>query len=189
MTLTAPSTQAQPHGRPEARTLSAATFAALFRNHPAGVAVVTADAGEGPVAFVASSLVSLSAEPAYLSFSISDATTAAATLARASSVVVHFLGGESLEFLRQATRSGSDRFADPERWARLATGEPVLREARAWIRGEIEHRLRAGTATLHLVRALETGGEPGGGRPLVYHDRGWHELGPHSRLDTSSPDV
>ena len=44
-------------------SLSADEFKALFRGHPGGVAVITADAGDGPVALTATSVASVSAEP------------------------------------------------------------------------------------------------------------------------------
>lgn len=43
------------------KTLSATDFRGIFRRHPAGVTVVTADAGSGPVALTATSVASMSA--------------------------------------------------------------------------------------------------------------------------------
>ncbi|MGQ4336108.1 flavin reductase family protein, partial [Streptomyces hayashii] len=42
----------------------------VFRRHAAGVAVITASGGTGPVGFTATSLSSVSAEPPMLSFGI-----------------------------------------------------------------------------------------------------------------------
>jgi flavin reductase (DIM6/NTAB) family NADH-FMN oxidoreductase RutF len=44
-------------------SLSPDEFKALFRGHPGGVAVITADAGDGPVALTATSVASVSADP------------------------------------------------------------------------------------------------------------------------------
>ena len=68
-------------------SLSADEFKALFRGHPGGVAVITADAGEGPVALTASSVVSVSAEPPLLIFSVSALSSASEVLSRAETVV------------------------------------------------------------------------------------------------------
>lgn len=159
-------------------------FTSIFRDFPAGVAIVTADPGDGPVALVASSLTSLSAEPPYVAFSVSDATTAAPALERARTVVLHVFGAGRIDLVRHVARSGSDRFSDTGRWTRLPSGEPLFLGARSWLRGEVEQRVRAGTATLNVVRVLETGRLVGdeAHRPLVYHDRSWHELGAHSRV-------
>jgi hypothetical protein len=42
--------------------MGADEFKSAFRNHPAGVAVITADAGYGPVGLTATSVISVSAE-------------------------------------------------------------------------------------------------------------------------------
>lgn len=51
--------------------VSADDFKFAFRHHPAGVAVVTADAGDGPVAMTVSSLSSVAIAPPTLVFSAS----------------------------------------------------------------------------------------------------------------------
>ena len=51
--------------------LTPESFKTAFRNHPAGVAVITANSPDGPVALTATSVVSVSAEPPVLIFSLS----------------------------------------------------------------------------------------------------------------------
>ena len=60
-----------PPAPPVESSLSPDDFKAAFRHHPAGVAVITADAGRGPVMLTATSVSSVSAEPALLMFSLS----------------------------------------------------------------------------------------------------------------------
>jgi flavin reductase (DIM6/NTAB) family NADH-FMN oxidoreductase RutF len=157
-------------------------FKAIFREFPAGVAVVTAEAGEGPVALVASSVSSLSVDPPQLVFSVSDQASSASTLERANTVVIHFFGAAGLDVVKLVAQSGTDRFADQTRWTRLPTGEPLFAGTHSWLRGEVVDRLKTASATLHVVQIVETGraesDEPH--RPLVYHSRTWHELGSHS---------
>ena len=51
--------------------LDADQFRAIFRQHPAGVAVVTLVAEDGrPVGFTATSVISVSADPPLVAFSI-----------------------------------------------------------------------------------------------------------------------
>ncbi|MDQ1572665.1 MAG: hypothetical protein QOH44_224, partial [Actinomycetota bacterium] len=100
-------------------SLSADEFKLAFRNHPAGVAVITADAGDGPVGLTATSVFSVSAEPPLLVFSISSQSSSAPTLSRADTVVVHLLSAEQLAVAKLFATSGVDRFADTESWARL----------------------------------------------------------------------
>lgn len=159
-------------------------FKSIFRDFPAGVAVVTAEAGEGPVALLASSVSSLSADPPLLVFSVSDRASSASTLEQAETVVVHFFGASELSIVKLVAESGTDRFADETRWNRLPTGEPLFSGTRSWLRGEVIDRLRTPSATLHVVQILETGRSTSDQphRPLVYQNRTWHELGAHSSV-------
>ncbi|WP_342000171.1 flavin reductase family protein [Microbacterium sp. LWH7-1.2] len=200
MTAVAESDQTHPTGatNPESvtphrtlpNTVSADEFKRAFRNHPAGVAVVTADAGDGPVGLTATSVFSVSAEPPLLVFSISELSSSAPTIKRAETVVVHLLGADQIGIAKLCATSGVDRFADEDSWNRLVTGEPVYHGAHAWIRGAVIAQLEAGSSTLMVVHALQTSAPAAGSaeanaettRPLVYHNRAWHHLGEHSRL-------
>ena len=160
--------------------LDADAFTAAFRRHAAGVAVITADSGDGPVGLTATSVVSVSAQPALLVFSVSELSSSAPTIARASTVVVHLLGVEQLTIARLCATSGIDRFADTSLWSSLETGEPYFPGAATWIRGRIVNRMSAGTSTVIALHALTTGTGDLSSAPLVYHDRTWHRLGEHS---------
>ena len=162
--------------------LSAEDFKLAFRNHPAGVAVITADAGDGPVGLTATSVFSVSAEPPLFVFSISSQSSSAPALARADTVVVHLLSAEQLPVARLFATSGVDRFADPRSWARLETGEPYLPDSPSWLRGRIINRMQAGNSTVIAVHALESRTDDADSEPLVYHNRTWHSIGDHSRL-------
>ena len=158
-------------------------FRTVFRNHAAGVTVITADIGDGPVGMTATSVFSISATPPLLVFSVSGLASASPTIIRASSVVVHLLGAGQLELAKLCATSGVDRFADTTIWDRLGTGEPYFPSADAWIRGTIVNQFQVGTSTLIVVNATHARYLTSGlGRPLVYHNRTWHHLGEHSAL-------
>jgi len=164
--------------------IDAERFKHAFRFHPAGVALVTADAGEGPVALTASSVASVSAEPPVLTMAISSATSSAATLTRADTLVVHLLGADDLGLAQLGAARGADRFADTSRWARLATGEPHFPEVATWLRGQVVARMVFGRSTVLAVHVLEAHlpEDAQRGAPLVYHDRSWHRLDATTRL-------
>lgn len=167
-------------------SLSPEAFKAAFRMHPAGVAVVTADDGQRPVALTVSSLASVSAEPPLMVFSVSSLSSSSAVLQCADTVVVHMVGCDQLWLAQLGATAGIDRFADTSTWTRLATGEPVFTAAPLWIRGRIIFRLEAGQSSIVVVHALASGG-PGGEisdvkAPLVYHRRAWHRLDESSKL-------
>jgi flavin reductase (DIM6/NTAB) family NADH-FMN oxidoreductase RutF len=172
-------------------TVTPDEFKAAFRNHPAGVAVITADAGDGPVALTATSVFSVSVAPPLLVFSISELSSSTPTIRRAETVVVHLLGADQLDIAKLGATSGIDRFADTSIWRRLQTGEPYFPAAHAWIRGRVVNQMEAGGSTVIAVQALETHAPPAGdpaadastAEPLVYHNRTWHRLGDHSKID------
>lgn len=168
---------ARSSGRAFGESLSADDFKAVFRGHPGGVAVITADAGDGPVAMTATSVSSVSADPPLLIFSVSALSSAAATLLRADTVVVHLLDAADLEIARLGATSGVDRFADASQWTRLATGEPVYPRVRAWVRCAVIDRMDAGGSTVIAAHALQASIERESSEPLVYHNRTWHRLG------------
>lgn len=170
--------------------LSAADFKAAFRTHPAGVAVITANAGDGPVGLTATSVFSVSAEPPLLVFSLSATSSSTPTIMKADTVVVHLLSAAQLDIAVLCATSGIDRFADTSIWSTLPTGEPYFLAAPVWIRGRIVDRMEAGGSTVVAVEALEARTPPPGSpeadaavaQPLVYHNRTWHALGEHSKI-------
>jgi len=166
--------------------LSADDFKLAFRHHPAGVALITADAGDGPVAMTATSVFSVSAEPPLLVFSISDQSSASATITRADTLIVHLLSADQLDLARLGATSGIDRFADTSSWDRLITGEPYFPAVRTWIRGRVIDRMRAGSSTVVAVHALQArlpeGDAAESAAPLVYYRRTWHQLSEQSEI-------
>jgi flavin reductase (DIM6/NTAB) family NADH-FMN oxidoreductase RutF len=158
--------------------LSPEAFRMAFRHHPAGVAVVTADDGTGPVAMTATSVISVSATPPLLVFSASAMSSATPTLLRAGSMVVHLLDSDELPLAVRGSTSGIDRFAGVA-WHRLVTGEPVFTEASMRLRCRVVDRIDAGMATVFVLEALEVQAAddaPEGRHPLVYQNRTWHRL-------------
>lgn len=168
--------------------VSAEDFKSAFRNHPAGVSIITADAGDGPVGLTATSVFSVSANPPLLVFSLSSASSSAPTLKRAETVVVHLLGAHQIDLAKNFATSGIDRFADASSWARLITGEPYIPAANAWMRGRIVNQMEAGDSTVVAVQVLqvnlpsESSRSAQESRPLVYHNRTWHSLSSSSSV-------
>lgn len=169
--------------------LPADEFKAALRNHPAGVAIVTADAGDGPVAMTVTSLFSVSAEPPLFAFSASGSSSSTSTIRAARTVIVHFPGADQLHLAKLGATSDVNRFPDGT-WVRLSTGEPVYPAAPAWVRGRIVNRLEAGSSTIFVVEALnactpkasDDEADAQTARPLVYHNRTWHVLDERSKL-------
>ncbi|MEV7646933.1 flavin reductase family protein [Arthrobacter sp. NPDC089319] len=168
------------------KALSAEDFKFAFRGHPAGVGVVTADIGEGPVAMTVSSLISVGIEPPTLVFSASGISSAAPSILKAKTVVVHLLGAEQLELAKLGATSGVERFGEKIGWSRLPSGEPYYLNVPSLIRGRVSRVVPVGGSHLVVVEALQS--NPHGPEsaeqipPLVYHNRSWHALGEQSKL-------
>ncbi|MCB1274066.1 MAG: flavin reductase [Leucobacter sp.] len=162
--------------------LEPSTFREFFRHHALGVAVVTADAGDGPVAMTVTSLSSISAEPPLFIFSASAFSSSSDTIRSAKSIVVHLLDQDERWLAKLASTSGADRFSVP--WHPLPTGEPVYSGIKAWMRGEIVATVDAGASTVIVAQAVESSAPPAEAHvPLVYHNRIWHAISENSRLD------
>jgi flavin reductase (DIM6/NTAB) family NADH-FMN oxidoreductase RutF len=166
-------------------------FKRVFRGYPGGVTVITADSGAGPVALTATSLASVSADPPLIVFSVSALSSSLRTFSQADTVVIHMIGPSKLELAVLAATRGADRFADRSSWTRLPTGEPLYLGVDTWVRARIEHRLDVGNSKLIVVRALQAGFAAPDVEPadeaLVHHNRTWHRIGAHSRIDDWTP--
>ena len=164
---------------PTPATIDAERFKAAFRHHAAGVAVVTADV-DGPLALTASSVTSVSAEPAVLLFSVSSTTVTGRAVASAASAAVHLLDVDDLPLALRCADPTVDRFADPATWERLPTGEPSFLGPRLVLRGEVCERLVFGEATVVVMAVTHVLDRRGDGAerrpPLAYVDRRWHAL-------------
>jgi flavin reductase (DIM6/NTAB) family NADH-FMN oxidoreductase RutF len=175
-------------GPDNAEALSPEDFKRVFRRHPAGVAVITLAVGDRLVGFTATSVISVSAEPPLIAFSVAGTSSSWSALERADTVVVNFLSAQQAEVSSRFATSGIDRFAHGG-WSRLPSGEPVLDDTPRWVRGRIVQRTPVGSSYLVCLHALtgSTVGQPDGAgaeeiAPLVYHDRVYHRIGDASAL-------
>jgi len=150
-------------------------YKAVFRRHAAGVAVVTLRDGDRPVGFTATSVISVSASPPILAFSLASTSSSWPAISRTDTLAISLLTANQGDISARFATSGIDRFADGG-WRALDTGEPVIEDAGAWVRGRILQRVPVGDSYLVTVRALEHGTSDSAG-PLVYLDRTYHPVG------------
>ncbi|MFJ2183957.1 flavin reductase family protein [Streptomyces anulatus] len=150
-------------------------FKQVFRRYPAGVVVVTADSGRGPVGFTATSLTSLSLDPPLVSYGIGVAASSWPHVEAAASTIVNFLGADQESLARTFATSGIDRFAAPTAWRRLPEGEPVLDGVAGWLRLETERIVPAGDHRIVIARVTESWLDEGRA-PLLFHDGAYHSL-------------
>nr|WSW71650.1 flavin reductase family protein [Streptomyces sp. NBC_00995] len=149
------------------RTASPDLLRSVFRQHAAGVAVITA-AGDRPVGFTATSLNSVAADPPLISFGVGTSSSSWPVVAEAGHVGVHILGEHQRELAATFARSGADRFGPSTDWRRGPEGVPVLDGVLAWLVCRVVARIPAGDHRIVIAQAV-VGDPAGGGRPLVYH--------------------
>ncbi|KPI08326.1 flavin reductase domain protein FMN-binding protein [Actinobacteria bacterium OK074] len=140
----------------------------VFRRHAAGVAVITARGGAGPVGFTATSLTSVSAEPPLVSFGIGLGASSWPAVSEADHVGVHILGEHQQELAATFAKSGADRFGAPTDWREGPEGVPVLDDVLAWLVCRVVARVPAGDHRIVLAEVL-LGDHSGTGQPLLYH--------------------
>ncbi|MGG7462999.1 flavin reductase family protein [Plantibacter sp. YIM 135347] len=156
-------------------------FKAAFRNHPAGVAVVTTQGPDGPVGLTASSVASVSADPPVLVFSVTTSAGSAGTVLTAPTFVVNLLRSEHVDIAKSFAVHGSPRFTPEQGFSTRHSGEPVLSGAAVALWCRPLQTVPVGASTLIVAEVLDVElGEPGS--PLVYHDRTFHGLGGHTIL-------
>ncbi|AEE47575.1 flavin reductase family protein [Cellulomonas fimi] len=155
--------------------LSPDAYKEVFRRHPAGVAVVTLRDEDRLVGFTATSVISVSAAPPLLAFSLASTSSSWPAVARARTLAISFLSGAQDDVSARFATSGIDRFAAGG-WTALPSGEPVIDGAVSWVRGRVVQRTPVGGSYLVSVRALAHGTTTEV-TPLVYHDRTYHRIG------------
>jgi flavin reductase (DIM6/NTAB) family NADH-FMN oxidoreductase RutF len=160
--------------------VSPTAFKSVFRHHPAGVAVVTLAHAGRLHGFTATSVISVSADPPVLTFSIDSSSSSWPPLAEAETLVVNFLAAAQVEVSARFATRGIDRFAEGG-WLLLPSGEPVLEGSPSWVRGRIIQRTAIGRSFLVSVLAVEVH-RSGHAAPLVYHDRTYHTVGDHTAI-------
>ncbi|MBK0417954.1 flavin reductase [Leucobacter sp. CSA1] len=160
---------------PERHLATQEAFKDAFREHPAGIALITAETADGPVGLTASSVASVGLDPLALAFSVTRATGSAGGILSAPGYVVHLLSANNIGIAETFARSGTERFTDDQGWERLPTGEPFLPAARVALRCRTMQAIPVGSSSLVLAEVLEViPGEPGA--VLVYQDRTFRTL-------------
>ncbi len=170
-------------GRPSAPGTAAAAhdLRGVFRRWAAGVAVVTADAAQGPVGFTATSLASVSAQPPLVSFNVSVRSSCWPAIAAADHVGVSLLGEHQQDVATRFATPRIDRFG-PTAWVRGPHGAPLLEDVAAWLVAAVEQRVEAGDHVIVVARVLASGTGPETVGPLVHHDGRFSRLSDRTRL-------
>ncbi|MGM7666431.1 flavin reductase family protein [Microbacterium sp. A93] len=144
-------------------------FKSLFRSHPGPVAVVTAKGTTKPVGFTATSVISLSAEPPLLVFSVSSTSSSLEAMKVMEHATVHLLDTNHQDLAQHFATSGIDRFADLA-WTPMPDGAPLITDVQSWAWGTIAHRFEASGSLLITLR-VDKSSSSESRTPLLYKNR------------------
>lgn len=158
-------------------TVDRDTFVAGMRRLAGACSVVTAHDGDCRVGLTASSVTSVTAEPATLLVCVHQAFHGWDVLRAANGLVVNVLGAHHEAIARRFAGiepgvEGDARF-DGARWYPSRTGAPILDGALVAFDCRIADAVPVGTHEVLLCEVLDvvTGGDADGDTPLVYYNR------------------
>ncbi len=158
----------------------AAQFKLGMRNLTGAVTIITSVHAGKHYGMTATAVCSASAEPPTVLVCVNHATATHNAIVEAGVFCVNVLRHEDQQLsglfsgAHGSDLRGEARFR-PERWARLATGAPVLLNSLVSFDCRVVNRLVHGTHTIFLgeVQALEIGRK---GKPLLYSDGQYAKL-------------
>ncbi|MEY4409955.1 MAG: hypothetical protein RLZ99_428, partial [Actinomycetota bacterium] len=136
-------------------SLTPEQFKEFFRHHAAGVSLVTVfDENRHPYGFTASSLASLSAEPAHATVNLAANTSTSKIIKIGSKVSVHTLAKDHLALAKELAGPREERFTS-EGW-NLELAAPENRNASAILRAEVAEIHSVAGSLIIVLRATES---------------------------------
>lgn len=162
--------------RPAIAPAQAELFKHAFRRHAAGVCVVVVHDDAGPVGATMTSVASVSADPAIVSFSAASSSRLALALEDGAQVSVYVLGAAQRQVATALARPGPGVFDAALGWDARPDGRLALTGAASQLHGRVANLVPAGASVLALMEVDEVVvGDPDV-RPLVHHDRDYWQL-------------
>jgi flavin reductase (DIM6/NTAB) family NADH-FMN oxidoreductase RutF len=152
---------------PGAAPFESTALRSAFGHYPTGIAVVTANAPEGPAALVVTSFTSVSLKPPLVSFCAAHTSTTWPVIADAGRCCINMLAASQRDLCRQLSAKRPDRF-DGIAWSPSRSGAPVLAGVVASFDCRIIEVRLAGDHDLVLLEVLSFEEHPEI-EPLLFH--------------------
>jgi flavin reductase (DIM6/NTAB) family NADH-FMN oxidoreductase RutF len=152
---------------------TAEALKATFREHGAGVAIVTAvDENGEPVGFTATSVTSLGSNPPLVSFNVAQGASFYSVLCKPEAkIAIHTLAAENLSLAQRLSGDREGRFQEAD-WQRGPFNLPIFEDAPAVLIGQIRQVVEVERNAVVIVDALTANVTPSRS-PLVYFQRGY----------------
>jgi len=136
-------------------------------NFGSGVTVVTAIGPDGPLGFTCQTFVSLSLEPALISFCPARTSRTWPRIREIGRFCVNVLAHDQEALSVRFASSEADKFAGLS-YGSLPGGAPLLNGVVAWVDGELFDEYDGGDHTI-VVASVRDLGTPADKQPLIYH--------------------
>jgi len=149
----------------------------LFRRHAAAVAVITTSHRDAPVGLLVTSLASVSATPALISFNVSLTSSSWPALRTCEHIGVHVLAHDQEDLAGRFARKGADRFTAATGWQLGPFRVPLIDDVAARSIAVVEQRVPAGDHVIVVARLLDVSTRDELA-PLLHHDGGYHRAVP-----------
>ncbi|MFC4603868.1 flavin reductase family protein [Rhodococcus kronopolitis] len=149
----------------------AATLKKVMSHFCTGVAVITAHDGDRPLGFACQSVVSVSLDPAYISFCPAKTSTSWPLLREAGKLCINILAHDQKDVCSNFAVSGGDKFAQID-WSPADNGAPALAGSLARIEATVELEHDAGDHTIVLARISGLTADADGS-PLLFFKGGY----------------
>jgi flavin reductase (DIM6/NTAB) family NADH-FMN oxidoreductase RutF len=149
----------------------------VLRRLASGVGVITAGTS-APVGFCATSLSTMSLDPALMAFSVGARSASWAAIRTAEHVVAHLLDDSQEDLARRFGRSGAGKFAPPTRWRRDDLGLPLLHGVLGWLVLAPLARIPVDDHILVVCRVIRAALGDSAEGPLIHHAGRFASLGP-----------
>jgi flavin reductase (DIM6/NTAB) family NADH-FMN oxidoreductase RutF len=151
-------------------------FRDALRHFPAGVTLVTVQAGEERHGMTASAFVSVSPQPPLISVIIDHRGRSHDLFEQSNAVfAVNILREGQEDLSNHFSRPQEDRFNLGE-WTTAVTGAPVLVDALAWLDCTVYSRHTAGTHTIYIGEVQASRVNYPDSKPLVYWNRAYRTI-------------
>ncbi|RIJ70786.1 flavin reductase [Nakamurella silvestris] len=136
-------------------------------NFGSGVTVVTAVGPDGPLGFTCQSFVSLSLEPALVSFCPARTSRTWPKIREIGRFCINVLAHDQEALSIRFASSQADKF-EGLTYGALPSGAPLLHGVVAWVDGELADEYDGGDHTI-VVASVRDLGTPADKQPLIYH--------------------
>lgn len=157
-------------GSTEQHSVDPRTFRHVVGHLASGVTVITTDDAGVRYGMTASSVTSLSADPALMLVCLNNSVPTADAVSRSGRYVVNVLGQAHGELAQRFAMPSEDKFAGVDVTTGV-TGSPLIADVLAHIECEVVERVVGGTHTIFIGRVVSAAA--GEGAPLTYFRGGF----------------